>query len=86
MTRERFVHLMDLVDKVNDKNDYSAYIEHGVFGDQVHITLPGPDDYIVFDERDFKNLSTETHVFGDFDLKQAENFMNKIVEGGAVDA
>lgn len=39
MTRERLIHLLDLVDEVNDRCYVNAIMSHSAYDDELHISL-----------------------------------------------
>lgn len=83
MTRERFCHLLNVVDEVNSKVDVAASIEHGRFDDRVHITMfyaPVNGNVTSIEFTNSSNFHTHDDIiYGDTDLIKCEAFMRMLI-------
>lgn len=79
MTRERFNHLLDMVDELNEKLKVDASLDHSKYGDRLHITLfYVPTVSRVFNT--YKYMTSDWDYTGnDTDLIKGEAFMRMLL-------
>ena len=78
MTRQRFNHLLYLVDRLNSTEEYKATISHGAYSNHIHIVMMGSDVCRAF--YDTGEYSDDNGIIsGDNGLEKAEAFIRMLI-------